>query len=184
MSFIYLYFIALGLSTKSFAVAILSNTMKVIGLRTILKIALLFSLVQAVMSVIGWFVGMIFSGWLEQYNHALAFSIFTIIGIKIVSGTFKLKTRLKVVDTSRNSELLILAVATGIDVFIAGMGLGLLDIPVLKVLGVIALIVFLMSVAGANIGKKYPLKYGNLVEFAGGLILVFIGIRNLIGLMI
>ncbi len=136
------------------------------------------------MSVMGWFAGMMFSVWLDKYSTSLAYSIIAIVGIKMITGTFKLKTRLKIIDTSSSSELIILAVATGIDVFIAGMGLGLLEISLLNVTSGLALIIFFMSIAGATFGKKYPLKYGNLVEFAGGLILVFIGLRNLIELMI
>ena len=184
LSFIYLYFIALGLATKTFAVAVLSSTLKPIGLKTIIKIALIFAIVQAVMVVIGWFAGILFFVWLEQYSTSLAYSIIVIVGVKMIIGTFKLKSRIKIVDTSNNSELIILAIAIGIDIFIVGMGLGLAEIPVLSVFVVMGIIVFLMSIVGASFGKKYPMKYGNLVEFGGGLILVFIGIRNLIGFIL
>ena len=184
MSLIYLYFIALGLSTKTFSVSVFSSALKPIGLKEIIRIALIFALVQAVMIVIGLFAGLMLSAWLEQYRVALAFSLVAIVGLKMIIGTFKLKSRIKVLNTESNFEILILSIATGIDVFIAGLGLGLLESPVLKVFAGIGIIVFLMSIVGSSFGKKYPMKYGKLVEFGGGIILLFVGLRGLIEIMI
>lgn len=177
---LYLYLAALALSTKTFSVTSYNRAIGPVGFGSILKISLFFAVIQIALVAVGLLTGLLLLVWIEQYSTGLAYSVLTIVGIKMIFATFKIKSRLKIVDTSKNAELLFLAVATAIDVFITGLALGLLEVEFLKMISVLGLIVLLMGLAGSVFGSRFKMKYTNLVEFAGGLILVFIGIRNLI----
>ena len=180
LSLLYLYLIALALSTKTFSVTSYNRAIGPVGFKPILKISIFFAVIQAAMIAVGWFTGLLLSLWVEQYKIGLAYSVIAIVGIKIIFGTFKINARLKIVDPSKNSEIFILALATAIDVFIAGLALGLFDVEIIKTISLLGLIVLLMGLAGSAFGTRFKMKYTNLVEFAGGLILVFVGVRGLV----
>lgn len=184
VNLLFLYFLALGLSTKTFTVTAYNRSIGPVGFKAILKIAILFAVIQASMMAIGWLVGMMIAVWLEHYSYVLSYVLILIVGLKIVIGTFKIKGRIKIINTSSNTEVLTLAMATAIDVFIAGLGLGLLEMKVVDIISVLGSLVFLMGIAGGVYGKKYRMKYINLVELGGGLILVVVGVRGLVGSLI
>ena len=89
--------------------------------------------------------------------------------------------------TLEMKEMLLLAVATSIDAL--AVGITFACVPVTMLAGVSAMIntvlacciiagtTFVLSMAGVNIGHVFGMKYKNKAEFAGGLILVLLGVK-------
>ena len=71
-----IFLIAIGLSMDAFAVSIASGfAMGRLRLRGILRIALFFGSFQALMPVIGFFIGMSIRDYIEDFDHWVAFGL-------------------------------------------------------------------------------------------------------------
>ncbi len=78
--------------------------------------------------------------------------------------------------------MFIMAVATSIDALAAGITFALLpDVNILAAVLFIGTITFILSGTGLKVGNVFGLKYKAKAEFAGGLILVLIGLKILLG---
>ena len=75
--------------------------------------------------------------------------------------------------------LLVLAIATSIDAFAAGLGLSLLKSSIILAASLIGIITFCLSFVGVFIGHKIGDRLNNKIEIMGGLILIFIGSKIL-----
>ena len=75
-----------------------------------------------------------------------------------------------------------MAIATSIDALAIGITFALSDLrmPVLAAVGIIGCITFLLSGVGLKIGNVFGTKYKSKAEFAGGLILILLGVKILL----
>jgi len=165
----------------SFAVSLVSGIQNCINLRETLKIAFFFALFQGIMPFFGWLLGDAFSQSLHSYNNYIAFSIFVLIGIKMIYDSLKGTPKNKnfIIDNLR--VIIGLSIATSLDALIIGMSFGFFSINIFKIMLIIFVITFIFSILGVQIGKKYGhLLLGKKAEFVGGLILIGIGITQLI----
>ena len=78
--------------------------------------------------------------------------------------------------------MLLMAIATSIDALAIGITFALSDLrmPVLAAVGIIGCITFLLSGVGLKIGNVFGTKYKSKAEFAGGLILILLGVKILL----
>lgn len=77
--------------------------------------------------------------------------------------------------------MFILAVATSIDALAVGITFALLpNVNIIAAVLFIGCITFILSGAGLKIGSIFGLKYKAKAEFAGGLILILIGVKILL----
>jgi putative Mn2+ efflux pump MntP len=70
-----------------------------------------------------------------------------------------------------------LAIATSIDALITGVGFGFIRANIYAAVIIISLITFAVSVAGAKIGEKTTFIPARWAEFAGGIVLIAIGVN-------
>ena len=181
MSLLEIIIIAIGLSMDSLAVSLVCGVQNCINWKETLRIAFFFSLFQGGMPFFGWLLGDAFLQSFKSYNHYIAFSIFLLIGIKMLYDSFKdtAKNRIFLIDNLR--VIIGLSIATSLDALIVGMSFGFLNINIIKTMLIIFVITFLFSITGIRIGKKYGhLLLGKKAEFVGGLILIGIGITQLV----
>lgn len=84
--------ISISLATDCFAIA-LAGGATTTKPRTIdaLKIGLFFGLFQALMPVIGWYIGFGFKDLIENVDHWIAFGLLCAIGIKMIYESFKIE---------------------------------------------------------------------------------------------
>jgi manganese efflux pump family protein len=75
--------------------------------------------------------------------------------------------------------LFALAFATSIDAVAAGVTLPLLDAPPAIALGLLGVVTFTMTLAGARAGVAIGSRFGQILEVVGGLAIVAIGVRVL-----
>ena len=77
-------------------------------------------------------------------------------------------------------ELFILAIATSIDALAVGITFAFLSYPIVEAISIIGVVTFIICIAGVYVGNFFGSKYKNKAEFAGGAILVILGLRILL----
>ena len=78
-------------------------------------------------------------------------------------------------------EVILLAIATSIDAFAVGITIALLKDPILISAAIIGVVAFAFSIAGIYIGKRIGVYVGDKFQILGGVILILIGIKILLG---
>ena len=86
-----------------------------------------------------------------------------------------------IMDTFSFKELTLLAVATSIDAFAVGITFALLNMSLLLPCTIIGIVAFIFSISGIFIGKKLGNYFGDKFEIIGGVVLILIGIKILLG---
>ena len=76
--------------------------------------------------------------------------------------------------------MFLLAVATSIDALAAGLSLAFLDVEIWGAVSIIGVTTFLFSILGIRIGHMFGGVFQSRAEFAGGAILIIIGLRILL----
>lgn len=167
---------AIGLSADAFAVSITSGLLiKNIKVNKALKIALFFGGFQALMPLIGWFVGLTCREFLAQFDHWIAFGLLGCIGIKMIYEASDQEAEKCKFNPMDFYTLLTLAIATSLDAFAAGLGLSVLKSSLALSITIIGIITFIFCFIGVFIGHKFGNFFEQKIEIIGGLILIFIG---------
>lgn len=180
MNTVTVLFIAFGLAMDAFAVSVTSGfTIKYLRINHALRLAAFFGSFQAIMPVIGWLAGFSLRDFISGIDHWIAFGLLSIIGIKMIFESTKLKPDRKI-DPLNVYVLLILSIATSIDALAIGLTLSILNISIVTPALIIGIITFLLSFIGVYIGDRFGHFFENKIEVVGGLILIGIGIKILI----
>ena len=184
MGLIELFILAVGLSMDAFAVAICKGlaTPKV-SLKHMAITGLWFGGFQAIMPLIGYFLGSAFEKYVTAVDHWIAFVLLGAIGLNMIKESFG-----KEEDSADGDfgfkTMLVMAIATSIDALAAGIALAM-DLKgetgkaYLTVL-FIGVITFTLSALGVKIGNIFGSKVKSKAEFAGGAILTILGLKILL----
>lgn len=180
MSLIELFLIAVGLSMDAFAVAICKGlSMQKMNPRHALIIGLYFGGFQAFMPFLGYTLGVRFQNAITSYDHWIAFILLVIIGGNMIKESLSQEE-----DTCDASvafkDMVVLAVATSIDALAVGVTFAFLRVQIIPAVSFIGVITFLLSIAGVKVGTIFGAKYKSKAEFAGGAILIAIGVKILL----
>ena len=171
---------AIALAMDAFAVAICKGlTVKKIKPRHLVITGLYFGGFQALMPLIGYFLGVNFRQYIETVDHWIAFALLVIIGANMIKEAFSKDEELHTDDFSFKS-MLPLAVATSIDALAVGVTLAFLKANVISSVSLIGIITFLISAAGVLLGKTVGCKFKSKAELLGGIILIFLGLKILL----
>ncbi len=180
MGFAELFLIAVGLSMDAFAVAVCKGLkMQKLNYGQTALIALFFGGFQALMPLIGWILGKQFESYIVSVDHWIAFVLLAFIGAKMIYESFKKETE----DEDKPfdiRELFMLAVATSIDALAVGITFAFLHTNIFSSIAVIGATTFVLSAVGVFIGHKFGARYKDKAEFAGGCILILIGVKILL----
>ena len=88
MDFFEIVLIGIGLAMDAFAVSVCKGlSMKKMDWKKAIIISLYFGIFQAVMPVIGYFLGTSFSGFVESVDHWIAFILLAIIGGNMIKDS-------------------------------------------------------------------------------------------------
>ena len=173
--------IALGLSLDSFAVSLSCGVVESkIRFRNAMRIAFILALFQGGLTVLGFFLGTTVSGYIERYDHWVAFLLLMVLGIRMVIGGLKGGEDRQPADINRLPVVLTMAVGTSIDAFALGISFALLKVHIWTAGLVIGTVTFLASMTAIRIGKSAGSRLGQRVEIIRGIILAAIGIRILV----
>lgn len=181
MEIITIVFLAIGLSFDSFAVSVCSGlNLPHIRFFQATKIAIFLAVFQSFMPLLGWLVGNSVKSVIEPVDHWIAFGLLSLIGGKMIIESFVSTENREIKNPLHIRVILTLSLATSIDALAVGFSFAtLLDKIVLAVV-VIGVVTFIASMLGILLGKKTGPKINKYAEIAGGLILIFIGLKILI----
>ena len=164
----------------AFAVAVASGvTIKHLRVHHALTIAASFGLFQAFMPLIGWLGGLTLRDSVALVDHWVAFGLLAFIGGKMIYESFKIESVEKKSDPLDIYVLFVLSVATSIDALAAGISFAVLDVSIVTPVLIIGAVTFILSFAGVWIGERFGHFFEKKIEFAGGLLLIAIGVKIL-----
>ncbi|MES1982830.1 MAG: manganese efflux pump MntP family protein [Pseudomonadota bacterium] len=171
--------LAVALSMDAFAVAIgLGAKKSAPGLP--LKAGLFFGIFQALMPFLGYLGGRGVLSWVDAYAHWIAFGLLALIGAKMIYEGLQEGIEEDIAAIT-NKLMLLLAIATSVDAMAAGFSLTLLEVNPYSACLIIGVITFGFSWAGVIIGKHSGTKLESKAEIFGGIVLVLMGVKMLLG---
>ena len=180
MALFELFLIAVGLSMDAFAVAVCKGlSMKRIDKKYTLLIALFFGGFQALMPLLGYFLGSQFSFYIEKIDHWVVFLLLALIGGNMIKESREAAEE----ETYRGidyKELLLLAVATSIDALAVGITFAFLRVEIVPAVLLIGCTTFVLSLFGVVVGNLFGARYKSRAELTGGIILILIGVKILL----
>lgn len=173
--------LAIALSMDAFAVSIgLGSKQKTRTASLALLAGVYFGVAQGVMPLIGYYGGKGLLGWVESYAPWIAFVLLAVMGGKMIYESFRDGVEEDITRVTHR-VMLILAIATSVDAMAAGFALTLLDVAPLLACLIIAVTTFLFSVLGVLVGSRSGTWLENKAELFGGVVLVLIGVKILLG---
>lgn len=180
MGIIELFILAVGLSMDAFAVSVCKGlAMEKINLKKSVIVGAWFGGFQALMPLIGYFLGVQFKDYITSVDHWIAFVLLSLIGANMVKEAFSKKEEEE--DASLNIKtMLLLAIATSIDALAVGVTFAFLDVNIFYAVCFIGITTFILSVVGVKIGNVFGVRYKSKAELAGGIILILLGVKILL----
>ena len=181
MGVIELLLIALGLSMDAFAVSVGKGlSVQKINPRHSLSVGVWFGGFQALMPLIGYFLGVSFASLVESFDHWIAFVLLGIIGFNMIREALSNDECEAAYPDFSARTMLMMAIATSIDALAVGVSFAFLHIDIWSAASIIGVTTFILSIVGLRIGNIFGCRYKSKAEFAGGAILMIMGIKILI----
>ena len=167
MSIVELFILAVGLSMDAFAVSICKGlSLGKIKPKHMCIAGAWFGGFQALMPLIGYYLGSLFADMVTRYSHWVAFALLLAIGGNMIKES--LGEEENVSNDMGFKSMLLLAIATSIDALAVGVSLAFLKVAILPAVLFIGCITFVCSAAGVKIGSIFGDKYqSNNAVFVG-----------------
>ncbi len=202
MDLISLITISIALSMDAFSVSICQGlSTKRFSLKMALSCGLWFGFFQALMPLIGYFLGAQFEHFITHIDHWIAFGLLSVIGVNMIRESISQRDNettsrdvthytdenkhdvigaSEQVTESKSASMLILAIATSIDALAVGVTFAFLKVNIWKSILIIGITTFMFSFVGVKIGNVFGSRYSKAAEIVGGVILIVLGIKILI----
>ncbi len=180
MSIIELLLIAVSMSMDAFAVSICKGlSVRKVTAKQCLAVGGWFGGFQGVMPVIGFVLTSLFASLITSISHWIAFGLLLFIGGNMIREALS-KEEEEIDDSFAFMTMLTLAVATSIDALAMGVTLNLAGANIWLAAPLIAVTTAVLSPVGLKVGNLFGAKYKNKAEFAGGIVLVLLGVNILL----
>ena len=179
MSLMELFVLAAGLSMDAFAVSVCKGlSLGKIKIKHMCIAGIWFGGFQALMPLAGYLMGSFFADMITNVAHWVAFVLLLVIGGGMIREA---NSDTEEVDASMDIKtMLLLAVATSIDALAVGVSFAFLKVEIIPAISFIGVITFICSAMGVKIGSVFGCRYRSGAEFAGGIILIIIGVKILL----
>ena len=183
-----LLLLALGVSMDAFAVSICKGlAMPKATLKAGLTCGIWFGGFQAMMPLIGFFLGTLFADAIQAVDHWVAFVLLAIIGINMLKEAFeKEEEGCCECCQEHNADMsvktmFLMAVATSIDAMAVGISLAMAgNVDIFSAVILIGLFTCGMSTMGVKIGNVFGSRFEKKAQLAGGAILILLGLKILL----
>ena len=170
-----LFLIALGLSMDAFAVAICKGlSVQKLQVKHMVLVGAYFGVFQAVMPLIGYFLGSQFQSYIVSVDHWIAFVLLAVIGLSMIREAVS-KDEEEVNASFDVKTMVLLAVATSIDALAVGVTFAFLNVDIVPAVSFIGIITFVLSMIGVKIGNVFGARFKSKAEIFGGIVLILIG---------
>lgn len=172
-----LMFLAFAMSTDAFAAAVGKGaSLHKPCLREALRTGAIFGVIEAITPVIGWAIGLTAAQYVQPWDHWIAFTLLTVLGLRMIWAGFGAPEA--EAEKPRQHSFLLLAltaVATSIDALAVGVGLAFIDVNIITAALAIGLATMVMVTTGVMMGRVMGNLVGKRAEMLGGVVLIVIG---------
>ena len=178
-----LILLAVGLSMDACAVSICKGlSMKKAGIREGAICGVWFGGFQALMPLIGFFLGTLFAEAIEKFDHWVAFGLLAVIGINMLKEAFEKKECENCgCDDLSPKKMFVMAIATSIDALAVGVSLAMAgDVNIYLAVLLIGVVTFTLSAVGVKVGNVFGSRFEKKAQIAGGVILILLGLKILL----
>ena len=185
MGFWELLLLAVGVSMDAFAVSVCKGlSMNQSGLKQSAICGAWFGGFQALMPLIGFFLGTLFADAIVAIDHWVAFVLLAIIGANMLKEAFGSECDCGCEEQNADlsvKTMFVMAVATSIDALAVGISLAMAGgVNIWLSVLLIGLTTFSTSACGVKIGSVFGDKFEKKAQIAGGVILVLLGLKILL----
>lgn len=169
--------LALAMSTDAFAAAVgKGSALQKPRWSEALRTGAIFGVIEALTPIAGWALGYAASGYVKEWDHWIAFTLLTVLGLRMVYAAFQAPDAESEKPARHGFWLLaVTGFATSIDAMAVGVGLAFLDVGILPVAAAIGLATFAMVTIGVMVGRVLGSIAGRWAEAVGGVLLIGIG---------
>ena len=182
MGFLELFILAVGLSMDAFAVSVCKGlAMKKASRRAQLCCGAWFGGFQALMPLIGYFLGTLFLDAISAIDHWIAFGLLVLIGVNMLREAMGSEEEEAADADLSVKTMFLLAVATSIDALAVGISLAMAGVgSIWLAVLLIGVTTFVLSVIGVRVGNVFGSRYEKRAETVGGVILILLGVKILL----
>ncbi len=176
--------LATGLAMDATVVATgISASLGTMTPRHVFRLSWHFGLFQGLMPLLGWLLGSQAVGYVDDWAGWIAFALLAAVGGHMIyeaatGGPAASRNTQK--DPTRGLSLVVLSVGTSLDALAVGVSLALLGVNIWTVVPVIALVTAGLVLVGIKAGRLAGQWMGRGADFAGGLVLIAIGLKFLL----
>ena len=180
MGFVELFVLAIGVSMDAFAVSICKGlAMQKADLKGMATVGGWFGGFQALMPLIGFFLGSLFAEAIEAVDHWVAFVLLALIGGNMLKEAFDSDCGCDCEEHSADLSvrtMFVMAVATSIDALAVGISLAMAgNVNIWLSIALIGLTTFTTSAIGVKVGSVFGDRFEKKAQIAGGVILILLG---------
>ena len=180
-----LLLLALGVSMDAFAVSICKGlAMKRATIKEGLTCGIWFGGFQAMMPLVGFFLGTLFASAIRAIDHWVAFLLLAFIGANMLKEAFEKDCGCCGEESDADlsvKTMFVMAVATSIDALAVGISLAMAgDVNIVSAVILIGAFTCGMSTLGVKIGNVFGSRFEKKAQFAGGFILILLGTKILL----
>ena len=185
MSWLELILLSISLAMDCFAISCVVGMLQPnLEKRYVWRFSLAFGVFQGGMPLIGWLFGESVLGMIGKIAPFIAFGILAFIGGKMLIESFrKDEENPQHLDVTQWKNVLLLAVATSIDALAVGFSFAMIqEQHIARNVIVIGLTSFIISYVAYTFVKKLTNpKISQYAEIVGGIVLILIGLKILLG---
>lgn len=145
--------------------------------RAVFRLSFHFGLFQALMPLLGYFLGISFAAHVQAVAHWIAFALLVFVGGRMVISGMDKSCETNQKDPSRGMTMVALSIAVSIDAMAVGISFALMEVAIWMPVLIIGLVTSAVSWLAIRIGRSLGDLFGRSMEIVGGLVLVGIGIR-------
>ena len=178
MSTIEILLLGIALAADACAVAACKGlTTKGNILKNALIIGAYFGFFQALMPLLGFFLGNNFGYFVDKIGHIVAFILLTLIGINMIRERNESVTT---TSTLNFKEMIGMAIATSIDALVTGITFSILKVNIFWSATLIGITTFILCFMATIVGSKAGEAFGSKAKLIGGVVIIIIGIKILL----
>ena len=177
-----LVLLAVGLSMDAFAVSVCKGlAMKKATLKAGLTCGLWFGGFQALMPLLGYFLGKTFASAIQAVDHWIAFGLLAVIGFNMLKEAFCGCEECEEQDADLSvRKMFPMAIATSIDALAVGITFAFLKVSIIPAVSFIGITTFTLSAVGLVMGNKLGARSKSKAELVGGVVLICMGAKILL----
>lgn len=192
MGFITLLLLAVALSMDAFAVAVCKGlAMPKITVGKALIVGAWFGFFQFLMPMIGYALGIQFVGYVQEVTPWIAFILLALIGFNMIR-----ESRVEEEGEANGSLgfkiMFLMAIATSIDALAVGVTFACQPVSLMGKAGgafntflgsaMIGAVTCILSMLGVKAGNLFGTKYKAKAELTGGIVLILLGLKSVLGI--